>query len=202
MLSKHGRQFVQSRDNREIYFSVAKESRLKTMSLRHNLEVCKGSNGERELEVVVDMAGRTMQFMNKRNEQVNPYLWTKALYQCIIIIQKQHNLFCNRFQVAFVQKSVKALILGATLGGGSEMIIDVAPGMDWTVILAAMMGVQQVGAHFAKDAFGNFVAPKIQDEALGAVGLDGVADKIGQQTDSFTNNVRWAQGMFNMFNNA
>lgn len=71
MLSKHGRQFVQSRGgDRETYFSIAKESRLKTMSLRHNLEVCKGANGDRELEIVVDMAGRTMQFMNKRNEQV------------------------------------------------------------------------------------------------------------------------------------
>ncbi len=173
MLSKHGRQFVQSRDNREIYFSVAKESRLKTMSLRHNLEVCKGADGERELEVVADMSGRTMQFMNKRNEQV-----------------------------AFVQKSVKALIMTATLGGGSEMMIDVAPGMDWTVILAAMMGVQQVGAHFVKDAFGNFVAPVVQDKALEATGLDGVADAIGHSTDSVTNNVRWAQNMFNMFNNA
>lgn len=70
MLSKHGRQFVQSRDNREVYFSVAKESRLKSLSLRHNLEVCKGSDGDRELEIVIDMAGRTMQFKNKRNEQV------------------------------------------------------------------------------------------------------------------------------------
>lgn len=80
-------------------------------------------------------------------------------------------------QVAFVQKSLKALIMNATLGSGSEMIIDVAPGMDWTVILAAMMGTCQVGNHFLKDSFNNFVAPKLQDEALSAVGLDGVADK-------------------------
>jgi hypothetical protein len=30
------------------------------------------------------------------------------------------------------------------LGGGSEMIIDVAPGVDWTAICGVMMVLQQV----------------------------------------------------------
>ncbi len=48
--------------------------------------------------------------------------------------------------VAIAQKSTKALIMSAALGAGSEMEIDVAPGVDWTMILAAMMALQQVGA--------------------------------------------------------
>lgn len=48
--------------------------------------------------------------------------------------------------VAIAAKSTKALILSATMGGGSEMIIDVAPGVDWTAVLACMMAVQQVGS--------------------------------------------------------
>jgi hypothetical protein len=45
--------------------------------------------------------------------------------------------------VAIAAKSTKALILNAALGAGSEMIIDVAPGVDWTAILACMMAIQQ-----------------------------------------------------------
>lgn len=173
MASTHGRQFIQSHDNRTIYFSVAKESKLKTMKLSNNFEICKGAEGEKVLEVQCDLAGRTMQFKNPKEEQV-----------------------------AFVQKSMKALIMTAALGSGSELVIDVAPGMDWTVILAALVGIQQVGAHFLKDAFGNFVAPQLQDAALQATGLDGVANQLGQNTDQVVHKVRWAQGIMNQFYNA
>lgn len=33
----------------------------------------------------------------------------------------------------------------ATLGAGSEMMIDVAPGADWTAMVAVVMALQQVG---------------------------------------------------------
>lgn len=33
----------------------------------------------------------------------------------------------------------------AALGSGSEMVVDVAPGVDWTAMVAILMAVQQVG---------------------------------------------------------
>jgi hypothetical protein len=44
-----------------------------------------------------------------------------------------------------VQKSVKALLLNAALGAGSEMLIDVAAGVDWTTMVAIVLAIQQVG---------------------------------------------------------
>lgn len=173
MASSHGRQFIQSWDNRTVYLSIAKESRLKNMSVRHNLEVCKGANGEKVLSVLVDLAGRTMQFKNEKDELVG-----------------------------FAQKSVKTLVMNAALGSGSEMILDVAPGMDWSVIVACIIGVQQVGAHILKDMVGNFVAPQVQDAALQAAGLDGVANQLGGVSDQLVNKVRWGQNLLNMYNNA
>lgn len=46
--------------------------------------------------------------------------------------------------MAVAQKSTKALIMNAALGGGSEMAVDVAAGVDWTAILACIMAIQQV----------------------------------------------------------
>jgi hypothetical protein len=34
--------------------------------------------------------------------------------------------------------------LQAALGSGSEMVMDVAPGVDWTAMVAILMAVQQV----------------------------------------------------------
>ncbi|WIA42787.1 hypothetical protein OEZ86_008726 [Tetradesmus obliquus] len=45
--------------------------------------------------------------------------------------------------VCFVQKSTKALVQEAALGSGSEMMIDVAPGVDWAAMIAVIMAVQQ-----------------------------------------------------------
>lgn len=172
MASSHGRQFIMGHDNK-IFFSVAKESRLKTMSLRHNLEVCQGKDGDKVMEVVCDLSGRTMQFMNQKDEQI-----------------------------VFVQKSLKALIQTAALGSGSELVVDVAPGVDWTSVLAVLIGIQQVGAHFIKDVAGNFIMPQVQDAALQAAGLDGVANQIGQTSDKLTHNVAWANNIYKMFQQA
>ena len=46
--------------------------------------------------------------------------------------------------VAFAVKSTKDVITSVLVGCGSEMIVDVAPGVDWTTICACMMLVQQV----------------------------------------------------------
>jgi hypothetical protein len=44
------------------------------------------------------------------------------------------------------------LLLQAALGSGSEMTIDVAPGVDWTAMIAIIMAVQQVRSRFASNA--------------------------------------------------
>ena len=44
----------------------------------------------------------------------------------------------------FIQKSTKTLIMNAALGHGSELLIDVAPGVDWTAAVAIVLGIQQV----------------------------------------------------------
>ena len=69
-------------------------------------------------KIEVDMKGRTLAFKNTDDELV-----------------------------AFAEKSTKALITSATVGSGCEMIVSVAPGVDWTAICACMMLVQQVRHH-------------------------------------------------------
>ena len=44
------------------------------------------------------------------------------------------------------EKSTKTLIMNAALGAGSELLIDVAPGVDWTAAVAVVLGIQQVCA--------------------------------------------------------
>lgn len=45
-MSIHGRQLCQDPTTGQTVFSVGKISRIKTMSLRHNLEVCIGDSSE------------------------------------------------------------------------------------------------------------------------------------------------------------
>ncbi|KAL4420755.1 hypothetical protein ABPG75_010411 [Micractinium tetrahymenae] len=173
-LSRHGRQYVVDEQAGRVFFSVGNKSRLSTMSVRHNMEVCEGDSDKETYAIEADLAGRTLQFKNPKGELV-----------------------------AIAQKSTKALILSAALGGGSEMVLDVAPGVDWTMVLACMMAVQQVGAHLAKDAFSNFVATPLtnqaQDTVLEATGLDGIANQMGSLTSSGIRKVQQFSGMYNQF---
>lgn len=70
-------------------------------------------------------------------------------------------------RIAVFTKSVQTLILNAALGVGSEFAIDIAPGVDWTAVLAICIGLHQVGKHYAKDAFSNFIAQPVQGAAMG-----------------------------------
>jgi hypothetical protein len=45
-MSMHGRQLALDLATNRTIFSVGKISRIKTMSLRHNLEVCLGDSGD------------------------------------------------------------------------------------------------------------------------------------------------------------
>lgn len=156
--SIHGRQLIMDHGGQQTFFNIAKQSRFKTMSVRHNLVVCKGDTEVDVYVILVDMVGRSMQIVNEKEERV-----------------------------AFIQKSMKTLIMNAAFGAGSELMIDIAPGVDWTAILAIVIGLKQVGEHFLKDAASNFVLNPAENAAqnyvLDVSGLGGVAGEAGQYTD-------------------
>lgn len=173
-VSMHGRQLALDCSGRTM-FSVAKISRVSTMSIRHNLEVCAGDSSDRTYIIEADMMGRTMQIKNNNDELV-----------------------------AYVAKSTKALIQTAVLGSGSELQMDVAPGVDWTAIVAVLMVVQQVGKHYIKDLFENFVMDPLKDTVtdtvVQATGTQGLVDTAAHYTNSATHTagrVNYAHSQFN-----
>ncbi|KAK9818123.1 hypothetical protein WJX72_007473 [[Myrmecia] bisecta] len=167
-LSRHGRQYIQDPQGRQTFFNIAKQSRFKTMSIRHNLEVCQGDTDKEEYSIWLDLAGRTIQIVNGREERL-----------------------------AHIEKSMQTLIMNAALGHGSEMTIDVAAGVDWTAVLAIVMGIQQVGKHFVKDALGNFVVNPLQNQAqdaiLEATGTEQYANQAGHMMDQGLSQLHWFQ---------
>lgn len=174
-ISRHGRQNVYDGSGQRHLFNIGKESKLKAMALRSNLAVRgPGDNKDVLYRVLPDLMGRTLQIVTPNDELV-----------------------------CFVQKSTKALIQEAALGSGSEMMIDVAPGVDWSAMIAVIMAVQQVGAHFVKDALGNFVLDPLKDSAVQAAlqgsGMDGVANSAGSNIDGALQFVRKMQMIQQMF---
>ena len=150
-MSMHGRQYVKIRD--KAVLSIAKMSKIKTMSLAASFQVsteadggmAMGSgSGSKQGDVVLtitsDMAARTIQFYNDRDELV-----------------------------AIAQKSNKTMIMNCALGVGSEMQMEIAAGVDASLILASFLALQQCGEHVLKDAFGNFVSDPLKDEAVDQV---------------------------------
>lgn len=97
--------------------NVGKISKLKSRSIRSSFEVCGGNSRDRVYRIVADLVGRTLQFYDT-----------------------EENL------IAVMAKTKKALILTAAFGSGSESTIDVAEGVDCSVIIAAIFGVLQVGS--------------------------------------------------------
>lgn len=141
--SVHGRQYILDASGERTLFSVAKLSRFKSMSIRRNLAVFSGDQEtEPTYQILCDLVGRTIQLVNDKEELV-----------------------------AVFTKSEKTLLLNAAFGIGSEFTIDVAPGVDWTAILAVCIGMHQVGKHYAKDAFNNFLVEPVKDQAM-AVAYD------------------------------
>lgn len=167
-LSRHGRQLIQEYGGKHTLFNVAKQSRLSTMSIRHNYEVCAGDTDTAMYSVLCDLAGRTMNIVNEREETA-----------------------------IFVQKSAKTMIMNAALGAGSELLIDVAPGVDWTAAIAVVLGIQQVGAHFVKDAFSSFVVNPLQgaamDQAVEMTGTQGIMNQFTHTQGSVVNFAHTAQ---------
>lgn len=114
-LSRHGRQCIKTCDDK-VVLNVGKMGKFKTMSVRDHFVCGKESNTELVYKCVADMMGRTVQVFNEKEEVI-----------------------------AQIAKTSKALILTAAFGNGSESIIDIAPGVDCSTILALAFGMKQVG---------------------------------------------------------
>lgn len=164
-LSRHGTQYVDLiGDAEDEVLNVAKMSKFKSKSPRPHFVVGRGKDagkGDKMVyKIVGDIVGRTLSIENARGEVV-----------------------------AVMAKTNKALLKTAVFGSGSESTVDVAPGVDCSTILAIIFAVGQVGAHWIKDAFANYVQDPVQDaaveSALGAATGGRVGDEgaIGELAD-------------------
>ncbi|KAK9792454.1 hypothetical protein WJX73_002275 [Symbiochloris irregularis] len=169
-LSRHGKQYIQSPDGNHTFFTIGNVSRIKSMSIRHNLEVTQGDSDEVAVAILVDMASRTQQFMNAKGERI-----------------------------AQVTKSLKTLIMNASLGAGSELEIEIAKGVDWTAILGIIMGIKQVGAHFVYDAMGNWIQNPLQDKVIEASGMQGAVDTYNHLSGEAQHDAFWGRRLYNEF---
>lgn len=117
-LSRHGRQYIKTgAKNGPTLFNVGKVGKLSSMSMRPQFAVGPEEDDDTVVyKIVGDMMGRTMQVTNQKDELV-----------------------------AVMSKTNKALIMNAALGKGSESTIDIAQGVDCSMILAIFFGLQQVG---------------------------------------------------------
>lgn len=176
-MSAHGRQNVQDASGQRTLFNIGKESKIGSegISIRSNLAVRRGDGKDVVYRILPDLMGRTLQVVDAQSGEL----------------------------VCFVYKSTKALLMNAALGAGSEMIIDVAPGVDWTAMAAIVLALQQVGKHVIKDAAGNWVVDPLKDAAVGgaleATGLSGVAGSLGSKMDQGLRFARKAQDVARLF---
>lgn len=102
----------------DVILNVGKLGKFATMSMRNQFSVGKGDDDDTVYTCIADMMGRTVQLYNKKEELV-----------------------------AQMAKTTKALLMTAAFGSGSESSIDIAPGVDCSVILAAIFAMGQVGEH-------------------------------------------------------
>ncbi|CAN8063615.1 unnamed protein product [Agarophyton chilense] len=139
----------------ETLFNVGKMGKLKTMSVRDHFMVADKDGSDLVYKCVADLMGRSIQIFNADEELV-----------------------------AQMAKTKKALLQTVALGSGSESTIDIAPGVDCSVILAIVFGMGQVGAHFMGDVFDNFVKDPLtdaaMDSAVDAVGMGEAVDGYNQ----------------------
>jgi len=155
-LSRHGTQYVDlDGDDEDVVLNVAKMSKFKSKSPRPHFVVGRGKEAGKGDKMVYkiegDLIGRTLRVENARGELV-----------------------------AVMAKTNKALLKTAVFGSGGESTVDVAPGVDCAAILAVLFAVGQVGAHYVKDAFANYVQDPVQDavveSAMGAATGDALGD--------------------------
>lgn len=177
-LSRHGRQYVKDMNGRTM-FNVGKMGKFSTMSMRPHFMVGREEDDDDVVyKIVADMMGRTLQVTNQADETV-----------------------------AQIAKTNKALILNAAFGAGSESTIDIAAGVDCSMMLAVVLAVNQVGKHFLGDMFNSYVLDPAQDaavdSAVAAAGLEGVvsqyssmSNQASHQAGSLVRNARWLRNNF------
>jgi len=68
-VSMHGTQFVQDPRGGTTHFSISKQSRIQSISTKHNMVVYKGDR-ERELMYTILVIGPIIQILNAKNERV------------------------------------------------------------------------------------------------------------------------------------
>lgn len=117
-ISRHGRQTIATADDENVVMSIGKVSKLKSMSMRSQFMVSEGESKTLRYKCVADVVGRSVDIFNEDDQLV-----------------------------AQIAKTTKALMRTAVFGSGSESTIDVAPGVDCSVILAIVFGLKQVGKH-------------------------------------------------------
>lgn len=125
LISRHGRQTVATAHDDAVVMNIGKLSKLKTKSLRDQFMVGQEESKTLCYKCVADFVGRSIQVFNDDDELV-----------------------------AQVAKTTKAMLLTAAFGKGSESTIDIAAGVDCSIILAIVFGLKQVGKHckFGTDA--------------------------------------------------
>eukprot|EP01006_Ploeotia_vitrea_P019901 TRINITY_DN52156_c0_g1_i1.p1 TRINITY_DN52156_c0_g1~~TRINITY_DN52156_c0_g1_i1.p1 ORF type:complete len:351 (+),score=43.14 TRINITY_DN52156_c0_g1_i1:118-1053(+) len=151
-MTRHGRTNIKVGDT--VLFNVAKRSKFRTMSLQSQFSISDGDHKTKTRYIgVADIGKRTIKFVNDRNELV-----------------------------AMAVKPPKTLILNALIGKGSEFRLDVAPGVDASVMIGVMLGILHMGKNLMKDAFGNFVKEPLVDGVVSNPGeiFDAIAEHSGE----------------------
>lgn len=98
--------------------TVGKVGKLASMSVRPNFCVGPGDDDDTTIYTIVgDLMGRTMRVTNENDELV-----------CVMA------------------KTTKALIMNAALGAGSESTIDIAPGVDCSMMVRACLSFEEQDA--------------------------------------------------------
>lgn len=147
-LSRHGTQYVDlDNDDKGVLMNVGRISKIKSMSMSPRFFVSRDKDSEDVMyEVIGDVIGRRLSVQNTEGEIV-----------------------------AQITKTNTALLQTAMFGSGSESVIDIAPGVDCSTILAIVFALGQVGAHYIKDTLSNLVKNPIQDHLVDSA-IDGASD--------------------------
>merc|ERR1711982_86744 len=95
--------------------------------------------------------------------------------------------------VAQITKTNTAMLQTAVFGSGAESVIDIAPGVDCSTILVIVFALGQVGAHYLKDAFLNFVTNPLKshvvDSTIDVVGDIATGENLGDAAAEFAEDI-------------
>lgn len=170
-MTMHGRQLIKrEHGDGDVVMNVGKMGKLSTMSIRDTFEICPDTGSDEVYKVAADLMARTYTFTNMKDEVV-----------------------------AVMAKTTKALMLTAAFGSGSESTLDIAAGVDNSVIIAGVFGIMQVGSSVIGDIANNYLFDPLKEQVI-----DGAVDAAGAgaAVDMYTNvsnqahgNMHWASNV-------